>query len=126
MRHLLWRAVFAGVSSNMRFGLLQSYLDLSIDVKLEVVEPETHGYNINVHVLERKFAMERKQRNGTTLRLEEVLVGDETGCMYFTARNGIFVWSPHFKMDDLCCEHLACSVFLTLGNAIVCVVCRSM
>lgn len=64
------------------------YCIYDIVVKLEVVEPEKHGYNINVRVMEKKMVMERKQRNGSNLTLEEVLVGDTSGIMYFTARNG--------------------------------------
>jgi hypothetical protein len=50
--------------------------------------PETHGHNIIVRVLEKNVALERKAASGPALRIEECLVGDKSGCMLLTAKNG--------------------------------------
>jgi replication factor A1 len=64
-------------------------------VKLEGVAPQTHGHNILVKVLEKKVVVKRDGGGASkaagyagVTRVEECLVGDETGCILFTAKNG--------------------------------------
>jgi replication factor A1 len=65
-------------------------------VKLESMAPQTHGHNILVKVVSKKVVVNKKDNSNTgapaggqkVVRMEECLVGDETGCMLFTAKNG--------------------------------------
>ena len=52
------------------------------------MQPATQGHNLTVKVLEKTVVIDRVQPDGKRLKLEECLVGDDTGTMYFTARNG--------------------------------------
>eukprot|EP00171_Calliarthron_tuberculosum_P001603 IDg1603t1 len=52
-----------------------------------MIEPATQGHNLLVKVLAKSVVLNRQEASGSTLKLEECLVGDETGRMYFTARN---------------------------------------
>jgi replication factor A1 len=54
--------------------------------------PGTHGHNIIVRVLEKNIALERNTSGGQSLHIEECLVGDKTGCMLLTAKNGEQLW----------------------------------
>lgn len=57
-------------------------------VTLNRMQPGTSGHNLAVRVLEKKVVIDRRDGSGEKLKLEECLVGDGTGRMYFTARNG--------------------------------------
>lgn len=85
-------------------------------VKLDKMAPATHGHNIVVKVLEKRVVMERERPNGEKLRLEECLVADDTGCMYFTARNGA---CARFLFLSRCALSLANGFALCVGNVLV-------
>jgi replication factor A1 len=65
-------------------------------IKVEELKPGTNGHNLTVKVLEskpvpvpkpRRAPMSLSQRPQRPSRINECLVGDETGCIVFTARN---------------------------------------
>jgi len=58
------------------------------DIKLEKMAPASHGHNCIVQVVEKRTVVDRESVDGRRMLLEEVLVADETGCMYLTARDG--------------------------------------
>lgn len=64
-------------------------------VKLNAMRPETRGHNLLVKVLSKEVVLDRQDSCGSTLKLEECLVGDDTGRMYFTARNGKYLFYVH-------------------------------
>lgn len=53
--------------------------------------PETHDHNIIVSVLEKQTVVDKTRPDGTHVREENVLVADETGCMYLTSRGGMYM-----------------------------------
>lgn len=57
------------------------------DVKLDRLAPRTHDHNVIVKVLE-KQRLNKTETSTAQGRREQVLVGDETGCMYMRAHNG--------------------------------------
>lgn len=48
------------------------------------------GFNVVIRVLEKEVVMDRDDGSGNNLKLEECIVGDETGKMILTARNGTY------------------------------------
>ncbi|VVB11258.1 unnamed protein product [Arabis nemorensis] len=65
-------------------------------VKVEQLKPGTNGHNLTVKVVDANTVVpvNRKARPATSLsrpsqpsRIVECLIGDETGCILFTARN---------------------------------------
>ncbi|CAH2077685.1 unnamed protein product [Thlaspi arvense] len=65
-------------------------------VKVEQLKPGTNGHTLTVKVVDANTVVPvtRKARPGTSLsrpsqpsRIAECLIGDETGCILFTARN---------------------------------------
>merc|ERR1719273_1737569 len=56
-------------------------------IKINQLQPGTRGHNIKAKVDQIKNVLERPRRDGSTLTIAEVLIGDETGCVLFTARN---------------------------------------
>ncbi len=73
------------------------------------MQPGTHGHNLVVRVLEKKVVVDREDANGVTLKLEECLVGDDTGRMYFTARNGKTFPLPQRKLNPRPFSVLLCA-----------------
>jgi hypothetical protein len=66
------------------FFLLRSLSDVTVrDLK-----PDTFGHNIRVQVVEVKLIVERKQVENNKLLVAEALVGDTTGSILFTCKNG--------------------------------------
>lgn len=59
-------------------------------VKLHRMAPETHDHNIIVTVLEKQTIVDKERPDGTRIREENVLIADETGCMYLTSRGSTF------------------------------------
>lgn len=59
-----------------------------VDVKLNDLTPNMTGVNVVVLVLEKEEVVNRDDATGVNLKLEECVVGDETGKLVFTARNG--------------------------------------
>ena len=62
-------------------------------IKVEELKPGTNGHNLTVKILDSKPVPVPKPRNvpmsfsQRPSRINECLVGDETGCIVFTARN---------------------------------------
>lgn len=66
---------------------------LSADKKVGDVEPPapgpvTEGDNFVLKVHSATVVIDKKRVDGTPVRIAEVVVGDETGCITFRARNG--------------------------------------
>jgi hypothetical protein len=58
----------------------------------------SHGINLIVTVVEIKVLVERKRLDGSVLATAEVLVGDSTGCVIFSAKNGPFKYSDSLRL----------------------------
>eukprot|EP01115_Flamella_aegyptia_P007100 TRINITY_DN2958_c0_g1_i1.p1 TRINITY_DN2958_c0_g1~~TRINITY_DN2958_c0_g1_i1.p1 ORF type:complete len:132 (+),score=25.57 TRINITY_DN2958_c0_g1_i1:188-583(+) len=56
-------------------------------VTVDQLEPGTKGHNLKLKVLNCDIVVEKKRVNGSTVRIAEGLVGDETGCIIVTAKN---------------------------------------
>jgi len=56
-------------------------------VKVKDLEPASKGHNLYVRVGELKTVLSQPRYDGTTLKIGEALVGDETGSILLTARN---------------------------------------
>ena len=63
---------------------------ISTDIKLEKIAPATHDYNTVVKILEKKTLVDKIASNGKRVRHDEVLIGDETGCMVLNVHGGMF------------------------------------
>merc|ERR1712232_1228789 len=63
--------------------MAESKLRPAVFSKLSDLEPISSGVNLKVKVLSSKLVVEKRN-----LQIAECLVGDETGCMLFSARNG--------------------------------------
>lgn len=50
--------------------------------------PGTHDHNVVVKILEKKTVVDKTSKDGRKLLEELVLVGDNTGCINFSARDG--------------------------------------
>ncbi|CAN7138772.1 unnamed protein product [Brassica rapa subsp. narinosa] len=63
-------------------------------VKVDELKPGKSGYNLTVRVVESNLVTPAIRKNGSltqsfrTPRIAECLIGDDTGCILFTARNG--------------------------------------
>lgn len=87
-------------------------------VKVEQLKPGTNGHNLTVKVVDANTVVpvNRKPRPATSMsrpsqptRIVECLIGDETGCILFTARNDQGRLIPlQFISVDFC--------FLVLGK----------
>lgn len=64
-----------------------------IDVKVEDVTPGTHGHNLVLRIVSVTPLEAKKRQDGNAPRMAEAVVGDETGIVTLTARNGTFVRS---------------------------------
>lgn len=62
--------------------------DEIVVVKVSALKPGTHGHNLKVKVVKASTTLEKTRTDGTKIRIAEVLVGDDTGCITLTARNG--------------------------------------
>lgn len=56
--------------------------------KVEKLVPTSKGVNLKVKVLSADAIVNKKHPDGTKIRIAETLVGDDTGCILFSARNG--------------------------------------
>lgn len=62
-------------------------------VKVDELKPGKSGYNLTVKVVESNPVTPATRKNGSltrpfrTHRIAECLIGDDTGCILFTARN---------------------------------------
>lgn len=55
--------------------------------KVKDLTPQSHGHNLVVKVVSIGDVVEKKRYDGSTSRIAEVVLGDDTGCVTFTARN---------------------------------------
>ena len=60
------------------------------DVKVENVTPGTHGHNLVLRIVSVTPLEAKKRQDGNAPRMVEAVVGDETGIVTLTARNGTF------------------------------------
>lgn len=59
--------------------------------KVDQLRPGTNGHNLTVKVVSSKMVLQKGRPDGAQLRqmrIAECVVGDETGVIIFTARNG--------------------------------------
>lgn len=63
-------------------------------VKVDALKPGTYGHTLTVKVVNSTTVLNKKPRNPTfrgpqnqNTKIAECLIGDETGCILFTARN---------------------------------------
>ncbi|GMH14371.1 hypothetical protein Nepgr_016212 [Nepenthes gracilis] len=62
-----------------------------IFTKVDQLQPETNGHNLTVKVISSNMVLQKVRPDGAQARpaqIAECLVGDETGTIVFTARNG--------------------------------------
>lgn len=52
------------------------------------MRPGTHGHNLIVKVVSTNVVLEKTRIDGSKIRIAEAVLGDETGCVTLTARNG--------------------------------------
>jgi hypothetical protein len=60
----------------------------SIDVKIADLTPGSCGHNLVVKVLSVGEPIEKTRGVGEEIRIAEVKIGDDSGCVVFSARNG--------------------------------------
>lgn len=58
------------------------------DSKVEAIDPNVRGYHMVLRVASVKLMLERRRPSGELVRIAEAVVGDETGCIVLTVRNG--------------------------------------
>lgn len=58
-------------------------------MKIKQITPGTHGHNMYAKVHDINVVLTRDLPDNTKLMIAEALVGDETGCVLLTARNGM-------------------------------------
>lgn len=61
---------------------------VTADVKVQDLAPGSQGHNLVLKVASIALPVEKKRYDGSTSRIAEAVLGDETGCVTFTARNG--------------------------------------
>jgi hypothetical protein len=59
-----------------------------VDISVDQLSPGTHGHNIIAKVLASKIVVEKTRPDGSKIRIAECVIGDPSGCITFTARNG--------------------------------------
>lgn len=70
-------------------------------IKCKDIEPSLNSVYTRVKVVEHEVIVNETRGDGSTIRVAEALVGDETGCVILTCRNGkfyskIFLYKPIF------------------------------
>lgn len=80
------------IANSLTDIILTSFSVALIDNKLEKMAPSTHDHNIVVKVLEKRTIVDKTSSDKRRMLQEEVLVGDDTGCMYLNANGGKFLW----------------------------------
>mmetsp|Transcript_26794 Transcript_26794/g.44928 ORF Transcript_26794/g.44928 Transcript_26794/m.44928 type:complete len:135 (-) Transcript_26794:350-754(-) len=56
-------------------------------VKVDTLRPGTNGHNLVVKVIDCKVVVSRTRPDGSSVRIAECTVGDDTGVVTLTARN---------------------------------------
>lgn len=64
------------------------YLFYFLVIKVADLKPGTRGHNLIVKVADVKMVVDKTRNDGSKVRVAECLIGDETGVIIFTARNG--------------------------------------
>jgi len=54
---------------------------------VDALRPGTTGHNLHVKVVSSRVVVNRSKGDGTKIRVNECLVGDDTGVVVFTAKN---------------------------------------
>ncbi len=57
-------------------------------VTVDQLKPGTHGHNLVLKVVNSHVVEEKTRTDGSKIKIAECLVGDSTGCIILTARNG--------------------------------------
>lgn len=57
-------------------------------MEVKDLAPGSQGHNLVLKVVSIAPIVEKKRYDGSTSRIAEVVLADETGCVTFTARNG--------------------------------------
>ncbi len=57
------------------------------------LKPGTHGHNLKVKVVSSNIVLEKTRSDNTKTRIAECLIGDSTGSVILTARNGSYLIS---------------------------------
>jgi replication factor A1 len=55
--------------------------------KVELLKPGTGGHTLTANVLSAKSVLHKGSGGARATKISECLIGDETGCILFTARN---------------------------------------
>ncbi len=55
---------------------------------VDQLRPGTHGHNLQVKVVSSNVVLEKTRTDGSKIKISECLVGDGTGSIVLTARNG--------------------------------------
>jgi replication factor A1 len=80
------------------------------DSRVSDLHPLSHGMNLIVKVVEIKVLLERRRPDGSVIAVAEALVGDASGCVLLTARNGT---RPSWLRFDQACSFVSFPVFLS-------------
>jgi len=56
-------------------------------ISVNKLQPGTRGHNLKVKVVKTNIVVEKERIDGQKVRIAEAIVGDNTGCITFTARN---------------------------------------
>jgi replication factor A1 len=59
--------------------------------KVNQLGPYSKGDNLKLKVLHSNTVIDKTRPDGSRVRVAEILVGDDTGCVILTARNGLLV-----------------------------------
>lgn len=73
----------------MKHMTTSDYL-LLVVVQVKDLRPGTHGHNLVVKVVSVQNSIEKSRSDGSKIRIAEALVGDTSGCVILTARNGMY------------------------------------
>jgi replication factor A1 len=102
------------VSSLVSFCLFSHFFPPVI--KIADLEPDSHGHNLKVLVTEVKTVLDRPRFDGSRLRVAEATIGDETGSVLFTARNGERFLCLKLSLIFLKLEQID---FFTVGQSLI-------
>lgn len=94
-----WSACCSSCSLTPRCAVACSSAACDADKKVGDIEPPApgpvnEGDNFVLKVHSAQVVIDKKRVDGTPVRIAEVVVGDETGCITFRARNGQYSWPP--------------------------------
>lgn len=64
-------------------------------IKCKDIEPSLNSVYTRVKVVEHEVIVNETRGDGSTIKVAEALVGDETGCVILTCRNGKVIVNNH-------------------------------